>query len=304
MTPKEEINSLISRGKTLQMQAQRVLLTGLSSPGASIIGELFVKEVIPFGYQQLSRDIGNSISRSSKKKAESLWRTEARNFLNESESKIKQMSINTKNLRKEGNSTALILKLNKVRRLQNPISIIVTTSTVLEEISKQDLLWNNDIQAELIKRKREADQEKRERAILKKSSPNILKEVSSTDIFDEFLVLNLLNDLPSVKEKILGALDRLHTNDPDSSRHCIISCRAAVELYCIEKGKDGDWKKGLDNILPSETDRRQVKAIWNYLSGKGAHGGSSPTTEEAEYSLRLTITTLVMLSHKLELIRG
>jgi hypothetical protein len=73
----------------------------------------------------------------------------------------------------------------------------------------------------------------------------------------------------------------------------------AVEQFCIDAGKSGNWKEGLRNILESETDRRHVIGEWNYLSGKGAHGGHDPTEMEAKHCLRITVSCLEFMSERM-----
>lgn len=294
MTPKEEITQLIQWGKALQTQAEQAFTTGLHSNGASIIGEFFIGG-IPQGQRGLARNLGKTIQRSDRQKNEIQWREKGKQLLSNCEFKIKQMSINTKNLTKNGNSPKLVQKFNRVRRVKSSIASITEIIAILEELQNIELLWNTDIPNELVHRKEITDMEKREKTNLLRMSPRIIKNAGIVDIFDRLAISDQLEQYPSVKSCILGAFDRLHENAPDSARHCIISCRVAIESFCIESGNDADWKNALKNVLSSDTDRRQIIGIWNYLSGKGAHGGHFPTKEEAEYCLQLTIGTLTFI---------
>lgn len=299
MTPKDEILSLIQTGNTLHKQAEQALSTGIHSNGMSFLGDLITKEVVPHGYRRIARNAGKTLQRTSKKAIENLWREMGQRFLSECESKIKQMSVNTKNLNRMGNSPRLGQKFNRVRRMRNPVPFFTTTVAILEELENLDLIWNDNIANELMHRKEIAEAEKREKANLRHMSPRITKDASLVDLFDRLAISEQVKRYPSVKNSVMGAFDRLDANDPDSLRHCIISCRAAIESFCIETGHDADWKNALNNVLSSDTDRRQVKGVWNYLSSKGAHGGHHPTKEEAEYCLQLTIETLIFIVSKM-----
>jgi hypothetical protein len=205
------------------------------------------------------------------------------------------MSINTKNLTKKGNSPKLVQKFNRVRRVKNPLAALAVINAILEELQNLELLWNTDIPNELAHRKEIAEMEKRETVSLRKVSPYITKNAGIVDLFDRLTISDQLEQYPSVKGSILGALDRLQADAPDNARHCIISCRAAIESFCIQSGNDSGWKNALNNVLSSDTDQRQVVGVWNYLSGKGAHGVHIPTKEEAEYCLQLTIATITFI---------
>jgi len=292
LTPKDEIASLIQQGKSLRAQANQALSTGIHTNGASIVGDVLVKTLVPHGYKRIARKIGKAGQKTAKENIKAQWREVGDSFLSECEAKISQMSVNTKNLTISGNSHGLIRKFNRVRRIKDPILFFDNLMAVLEEIKRLDLIWNRDISKELTRRKELVEREKQERAKLRGTSGKITRIARTIDLFNRLSIAEQLRKYPSVQNSILGALDRLQTNDPDAERHCITSCRAAIESLCIEIGKNRDWKKALNSIFPSETDRRQVKGVWNYLSGKGAHGGHKPTKKEAEYCLQITIATL------------
>lgn len=173
-----------------------------------------------------------------------------------------------------------------------------TLINILNEIQSQDIIWNKDIPQELAHRKEIVRQEQIKRAKLQSESKDITRLAKSVNLLDRLSISQNLKQFPDVQRSILGALDRLQTNDPDAERHCITSCRVAIESLCMELGSCRDWKAGLCKIYPSETDKRQVKGVWNYLSGKGAHGGHIPTKDEAEYALKITIATIEQIINK------
>lgn len=292
MTPKDEISHLIHQGEILRDQTIPVLSTGIHSNGASIIGDLFVKTVIPYGNKGMARKVGKMGQKIAKGNINAQLHSQGNRFLIECESKVRQMSMITKNLSASGNSYRLLQKFNRVRRIKNPISFIDNTLVVLQELQNLELIWNKEIPKELTTRKVIAEIEKRKRTILQNKSRDITRKAQTVKPFDRSSITDQLKHYPQTQQSILGALDQLQKNAPDTERHCIISCRIAIESLCIELGVNNDWKKALNNIFTSDTDRRQVKNIWNYLSGKGAHGGHNPTKKEAEYCLRLTLATI------------
>ena len=104
-------------------------------------------------------------------------------------------------------------------------------------------------------------------------------------------IIRHLCEFPQIQKIFLGAVESLKSNKHEAYRHCIISCRASIEALCINIGGDKDWKKALNNIFSSKTDRKSVKDTWSYLSNKGAHGGHYPSRKEAEYGLNITTAT-------------
>ena len=292
MTPKDTVSPLVHEATQLRNQAKQALLTGIHADGAPIVGDLFVKAVVPYGAKGLARVVGRTIRKSSKSNVSVQWRQKGELFLPRCESVVKNISINARNLPPRGNSDKLVKKFNRARRLKNPVSFFDTLINILNEIQSQDLIWNKDIPQELAHRKEIVRQEQIERANLQSESKDITRLAKSVNLLDKLSISQNLKQFPDVQRSILGALDRLQTNDPDAERHCITSCRVAIESLCMKLGSCGDWKAGLCKIYPSETDQRQVKEVWNYLSGKGAHGGHIPTKDEAEYALKITIATI------------
>ncbi len=292
LTTKDEISYLINKGGTLHTQANQALATGVHSNEASIIGDILVKEFIPHGYKRIVRKVGTIGQKTARANIKTQWHGIGKRFLSECESKVKLMSLNTKNLTISGNSHLLVQKFNRVRKIRNPISFFDMTLAVLQELQYLDLSWNKDIAQELNNRKEIAVVEQKERAGLRSINRVITRIARTVDSFNKLSISDQLKHYPPVQKSILGALDRLQTNAPDAERHCITSCRAAIESLCIGVGKEKDWKNSLNNIFSSDTDRKQVKGVWNYLSGKGVHGGHNPTKKEAEYCLQSTIATL------------
>ncbi len=298
MTPKDALSQLIHEASQLRNQAEQALSTGIHSEGAPIVGEWLAKAIIPHGLKGVARKLGRSGQKISQSNVKSHWRHIGNQFLSQCTGSIREMSINVQNLSARGNSSKLITKFNRVRYIKNPVTFFDTLVTVLDEIQNLDLIWNIDINGELAKRKATVEQEQKERAVLKASSPKLDRLARTVDIYNRLSISEELKRYPNVQQSILGALDCLLREGPDAERQCITSCRVSIEALCIQIGEKGDWKTALGCIFPSETDQKAIKGVWNYLSGKGAHAGHNPTKEEAEYGLKITIATLEQIVNR------
>ena len=297
LEPNKEIEILILRGKNIRQQTYQELSTGLHTKETGLFGSLLISELVPHGYKQIARNMSNIGQRNIKTEIGEKWRRMGDTFLLDCESLVKQMSLNTKNLTISGNSSKLIRKFNRVKKINNPLPFFDNMLGVLQEYQNLDLIWNKDIEQELVKRGNIKEIRYKEKENLKLNSKDIIKNLRSFGSVGTSFITDLLKPYPLVLKSMLGALERLQDDAPDAERHCVTSCRASIELLCIEIGKQKDWKNGLNKIFPSETDRRQVKSVWNFLSGKGAHGGHDPSKKEAEYGFRLTSATLDFILH-------
>jgi hypothetical protein len=298
VNPSENLQQLATQARQLAAQAAGALQTGYHSAQAGLMGSLLATTVIPHGLKGLSRSAGKTVARTSKANAKAQWLQAGRNLLSQSESVFRDISVNSLNLTPPGNSSKLVLKLNRVRRVTNPVTFLNTLSVVLDEVSRYDLLWNRDIPQELARRAEVAAEERSARAALRASSPEVVRLSKTVDVYNRLQIADTLRDHPAVSESVLGAMDTLVRQGPDANRQAIASCRAGIERLAVELGGVGDWKEALRKVVPSETDQRAIIGSWNYLSGKGAHGGHDPTRDEAEYGLRITISTLTYLNER------
>lgn len=297
-TPKDEIYRLVRRGKHLRNQANHAISLGIHGDEATIVGDFIVKAFVPRGHKKVARQLGKTIQKREKERIKPHWRKIGDQFLSECCSVISQMSIFSNKMSVSGNSCRLLQRFNRVRKIRGAVTFFDNTISVLEEIMNLDIIWNGDIGQRL---KTFREKERKDMAMfreLRKKSGDITRMAKTVDLFNRLSIAGQLKDFPHIRDSVLGAIDRIQTDDPDSNRHCITSCRVAIESLCIMIGKNNDWKTALNNIFTSEADRKQVKAVWNYLSGKGAHGGHTPTKKEAEYSLQVTIATLQFILTK------
>lgn len=276
---KNAIYTLIQNARVLEHQIEQNLREDPVISG--LVGEGML-QLVPYGLKGVARGVGGKAYKLRIKKKEIGFRNRVDLFLKNCETVLNQVSINSKTLKMEGNSEVLLRKFNRAKRIKNPIKFIDAMILALEEIESYDLIWNKDIPLELRKRK-EAVQQERNKKMDLLNMPRIIK---------------YLEKYPDVQKSIFGAIERLNSKDIECERHCLNSCRVAIENLCRKLGNHSDWKIALKNIYPSETDQRMVKEVWNYLSGRGSHGGHEPTYQEAEHGLKLTITTLEQMTIK------
>lgn len=292
MTPKDEITRLIQRAGGLRAQANQEIQSFMHSDIASAAGSLFVSAYVPHGMKKVARSLGKSGQRQSKQATNAKWRQTGEQLLTECLSVVGQISENKKSLRISGNSNKLCLRFNRVRKVKDAVKFVDSLVTVLNEIQGLNLIWNRDISQELSRRKEEERNERLEKAKLREASPSLVRKARVVNLFDKLAIAKELEKYPSIKNSIIAALDRLETDDPDAPRHCITSCRVAIEDTCRAIGNKPDWRNALAQIFASEAEQKSVKGVHHYLSGKGAHGGHVPTPKEAEEGLQLTIATL------------
>jgi hypothetical protein len=281
--------------RAIASQASHALQTGPHSAQTAWMGGIVATVVIPHGLKGLSRRFGREMARRSKASANAHWLDIGMGQLRQCESILREISVNSRNLTLGGNSSRLLVRLNRTRRVTNPLTFLSTLATTLDEVSQYDLIWNSDIPTELARRRAVLTEERTARADLRASSPQIVRLSRTIDLYNRSQIAESLRDHPAVAESIQGAMDTLVRQGPDANRQAISSCRASIERLSIELGNHGDWKQALRKVTTSEADQRSVIGAWNYLSGKGAHGGHDPSREEAEYGLKITLAALTYL---------
>jgi hypothetical protein len=298
-SPQDEVRRLISRAEDLYNKAQSDLRS-TKGPLAPAVGDYLVKKHVPRGYKGVARSLGRGLHQNVKTDTDAKWRQQGVDLRDAAVRMVGRMSTRTKNLSMSGNSRKLVAKFNRLTSIKTALPYIRNLVSVLEGIEGLDLLWNEDIETELLHRREEKERLRQEEERLKMEAGAIVAEAKRNQFTKKDSVMRRLHVWSRPRRSLVSAFDRLQSPDTEAPRHCIGSCRVAIEQLCIDAGGDGDWKKGLSNIMPSDTDRRQVKAIWNTLSGKGSHGGHDPTPKEAERYLFITITTLEIILDKIE----
>jgi hypothetical protein len=293
-SPQDEVRSLIRQANDVHERAQSAL-KAVKGPIGPAIGSYAVTKYVPHGYKQIARSFGRDLQKDAKVDVDSQWRQQGVQLADTSQRTIGRMSIRTKNLTLSGNSRNLVVKFNKLTSKKTAPAYIRNLISILEGVEKLDLIWNTDIEGELRHRVEEKERLRREKEALKLEAGAIVEEARRSQFSKKETVLHRLKGYPLSRQSLVSAFSELQSPDPEAPRHCIFSSRVSIEQLCIDAGGSGNWKEGLNTLLSSNTDRRQVKAVWNNLSGKGAHGGHNPTPKEAEQCLALTLTTLEII---------
>jgi NADH:ubiquinone oxidoreductase subunit E len=298
LTPKNQIQAFVRQAKSLQSQAKGAISSS-NSPILPVVGEFALKEYVPYGYKGTARKVGTKIARGNKDAINRQWRERGTELLRQCTSEVRKMSINTKNLTFSGNSQQLIRKFNRLKKIKNALPFFNNLIAILEEIEDMDLIWNNDISDEMKNRQQLKEEEKQQKAQLRKEAKEIVKNAQQIELYERTEIIRKVSNYPRARQSLSAAFDRLQDTNPESARHCITSCRVGIEQFCIDAGGSNDWKTGLRNIYKSETDRKHIKAVWNYLSGKGMHGGHDPNKTEAEHCLKITIASIEAMLNKI-----
>ena len=291
MNPKDRIAGLRNRVESLRAQAEREI-NSANSPVNPALGELALKAFVPHGYKGAARNIGKKVSRSSKDAINQKWRYAGVQHAKDCKDVVREISIRTKTLTNTGNSQRLATKFNRLNRIKNPLTYLDSLESILSEIENLDLIWNKDIPAELKEKRRYAEEERRRKAILRTEAKAIVDNAKLVNLYDREPIILKLKIYPRVQKSIVAAFDRLQDVTLEAERHCIVSCRTAIEQLCSDATGEKDWKKGLNTIYSSDTDRKHIKGVWNYLSNKGGHGFHDPSKKEAEYGLKIAIAAI------------
>ena len=115
---------------------------------------------------------------------------------------------------------------------------------------------------------------------------------------DRHLMFGLLEAHPVEKEALMGAIERYSQGGSDAFRQCLDSCRNAIENLLKRIGGSTDWKKALQQVIPSESERDIVKQIYSFLSARGVHGSTIPSEEDTELGMKLTEDCLLWILKK------
>jgi len=302
MTPNNAIYGLIPQAQRFKANAEAIM--NPPKRQQNFVGNLFVKAIVPHGVKGLVRDLGKGMYGDSRAKQIANIQNLTIQFILSCQERVRLISVNGKVLPPDGNSSVLVRKFNSALRMKNPAKAMERTIIVLQEISSLNLLWNAEIPQELEKRKNLRLKALEEKKKLKEAEQRIQRSSVAAEALDRNEIGARLEKYPSVRTSVLGAFDALENGGPDAERHCISSCRIALEAMCIEVGKNGDWKAAVINIFSSESDRQFIKNVHHFLSGKGSHAGHEPTRSEAEACLKHTIPTLAMIIERADNIKG
>ena len=73
LAPKQEILQLIHKGKSLRLQVNNELSSGIHTNEAAMLGEILVQGFIPHGYKGMTRKIGTIGQKTAKDNIKKRW---------------------------------------------------------------------------------------------------------------------------------------------------------------------------------------------------------------------------------------
>ena len=95
-----------------------------------------------------------------------------------------------------------------------------------------------------------------------------------------------LRDHPAAAGPSLPAIETFVQHGPAANRPAIATCCARSKRLASQLVGVGDGKHARTRVVASAADWTSVTRAGNHLCGKEAHGGNSPSRDEAECGLR------------------
>ncbi len=294
--PKQDLRSLIDRGKGLKLEAESVSQAYRTlDPKVQLGVGVFELAVGLKGRKRLATAIGKAWLRGNLGQRLVSLTENVDQWYNETVAALRRISVARKNLARGGNSSVLVRRFARAktyRRLDTQVAKAVGT---LEAIAEEDLVYNDEIGELRLRQRKEAFEERRrlrEERLLDLSS--ISPELGSVKLENRDELRTQLAGHPEVGRMIEGALDTLSTTGADANRQALASCRSVLELLVIEITGDREWRNGLSKLVEG-TRKKLVADTYGFLSGYGSHPGGVPTRRDAEYGIRMTVASCLWL---------
>ena len=294
--PREELRSLIDRGKVLIQETESIAQASKSlDPNVRLGVGVFDLTVGLKGRKRLATALGKTWLRGNLVQRYSSLSKNFNQWYTETVAALRRISVARKNLARGGNSSVLVKRLagaKTYRRLDTQIAKAVGN---LEAIESEDLVYNDEIGEFRLQRSKEAFEERRrakEEQLL--DLRNVAPELGSVKLENRDELRSQLAGHLEVARMIEGALDTFSTTGADASRQALASCRSAIELLVIEITGEPEWRTGLSRLAEG-TRKKLVAGTYGFLSGYGSHPGGVPTRRDAEYGIRMTIASCVWL---------
>jgi hypothetical protein len=117
---------------------------------------------------------------------------------------------------------------------------------------------------------------------------------------DRHFLFQTLEAYPAEYNALRGAIERYAVGGTDALRQCLDSCRNCIENLIKKLSGENQWTHGLKTLMKSETDRKQVIQISQFLSARGVHGSEVPSPEDTAFGLKLSEDCLVWILKKVK----
>jgi hypothetical protein len=294
--PRDELRSLIDRGKVLIREAESIAQASKSlDPNVRLGVGVFDLAVGLKGRKRLATALGKTWLRGNLVQRYSSMAETFDQWYTETVAALRKISIARKNLARGSNSSVLVTRLARAktyRRLDTQIAKAVGT---LEAVMSEGLVYNDEIDELRFQRRKEAQEGRRrvrEEQLL--DLRDVAPEPRSVKLENRDELRTELAGHPEVARMIEGALDTISTTGADANRQALASCRSATELLVIEITGEPEWRSGLSKLAEG-TRKKLVAGTYAFLSGYGSHPGGVPTKRDAEYGIRMTIASCLWL---------
>jgi len=288
--PRDELRSLIDRGKALQHEAE-VLLHDAKMLNPRLAMGRTVLRLFDVGGRRDLVSLGRLLGAQGLVNRRDAVIQSFEQWYQESLRRLRTISIATRNLTAQGNSGALARRLARARKFKPLDTQIAHAVRELEAVAEEELVYNDDI-PDFLKARRVRTLEERRRA----KEAELLDLSSATPGMETVKMENReqlrahFHGHDEVARMIEGALDARGSSGADVDRQALASCRSAIEQAIFEATGERNFRAGLAK-LATGTRRRTIGDTYGFLSGYGSHPGGKPTTKDVSYGIRMTIAS-------------
>ncbi len=288
--PRDELRSLIDRGKALQHEAE-VLLHDAKMLNPRLAMGRTVLRLFDVGGRRDLVSLGRLLGAQGLVNRRDAVIQSFEQWYQESLRRLRTISIATRNLTAQGNSGALARRLARARKFKPLDTQIAHAVRELEAVAEEELVYNDDI-PDFLKARRVRTLEERRRA----KEAELLDLSSATPGMETVKMENReqlrahFHGHDEVARMIEGALDARGSSGADVDRQALASCRSAIEQAIFEATGERNFRAGLAK-LATGTRRRTIGDTYGFLSGYGSHPGGKPTKKDVSYGIRMTIAS-------------
>lgn len=269
----QKLTCFEEEGKMVLSNYQQKIKKTEGTPIRKAVTNYAVKQFTPHGFKSTAKELMGDIKKNQIKQTKDEAAQSADVWLNSVARFLKTVSQVTSTLTTKGNSQTLIKKLNHARRAVNFDTKIRRGLDPLAELKNLELIYNLEIK-ELLGSK--GKQLKKHNHLAKNAK-------------------ELLSDFPDERQSLLGAIERLEKGGIDAYRQCMSSCRNTIENLVKKLTNENKWRKGLEELVKSDTKRQTIKKTFNFLSAYGSHGEKDPGEETAKSGVEQTFSAIRLI---------
>ena len=279
-----QLAAIRSQAGTLLAQIERQSHAGSSLTGG-LLTEAGIRHLVPRGWKGPSRRVIAGIRRSATGQARAGQERQVDGLVYSARSVVGGCSIDTPSLKAEGNSYQLERRLSRSLSTGSPAARLRQLIRTLEHLEQLPIFPNRDLPTRLAARR-----------FLGAQQNTVRHEADLSELVASFpgpgsvehyrRRLASLEGVPAVVAPVQGALERLVQGGPDAYRQGVAALRVAFDELVRHLTGSADWKRGVDQIVRDETERRVYRAFHSHLS-RSAHVGARVARENLELALEM-----------------